>query len=306
MQSIITTLNLQEFTAGGISKAAFVQKLRDAFSHTGFFFLAHHGIPEEVISRADALFRQFFTGLTTAQRLQYEVKEKLHQVGYTPMKLETGEFSAIPDEKHFFQAGDRNDIPFVKELPAFTPACMTLFDEFRKVSITLYRATALSLKLPEDYFDKKEGNSIMRAIHYPAHDAPVADDGGVNHGGNYIGMCASKHTDINMITLLLAREPGLELWHNNRWAPITITNPNMLIVNCGDMLEYITGGRYKSGLHRVVCEKNVERYSVPYFSHMNESESIVPLASLGESDLNKYHFATVGQFLHHRLQQIGL
>ncbi|HWB28095.1 MAG TPA: 2-oxoglutarate and iron-dependent oxygenase domain-containing protein [Chitinophagaceae bacterium] len=306
MENIIATLNLTEFCAGEESKKAFVQKLGAAFKDTGFFFLENHGIPEEVIATADTLFRQFFTGLSIEERLQYEVKEKLHQVGYTPMKLETGEFSAIPDEKHFFQAGDRNDIPFVKEIPAFTPACMRLFDEFRKVSVTLYRATALSLGLPENYFDDKEGNSVMRAIHYPAHESPLADDGEATAGGNYAGMCASKHTDINMITLLLARERGLELWHGNTWAPITITNPNVLIVNCGDMLEYVTGGRYKSGLHRVVCEKNVERFSVPYFSHMNECESIVPLSLLGDSDMEKYYFKTVGQFLHHRLQQIGL
>lgn len=306
MQQLIETLNLNEFRAGSQQKQAFVEKLAKAFSQTGFFFLENHGIPEETIAEADSLFRQFFVDLSTEQRLQYEVKEKLHQVGYTPMKIETGEFTTTPDEKHFFQAGDRNDIPYVKEIPAFTNICMELFAEFRKVAKQLYHATALSLQLPEDFFDAKEGNSIMRAIHYPASETPMADDDEVNLGGNYVGMCASKHTDINMITLLLAREPGLELWHKGQWAPITIINPNVLVVNCGDMLEHITGGRYKSGLHRVVCQKNIERFSVPYFSHMNETESIVPLSSLGESDLQRFHFSTVGQFLHHRLNQIGL
>ena len=261
---------------------------------------------EAVIANADRLFREFFITLSARQRLQYEDKEKLHQVGYTPMKVETGEFSSMPDEKHFFQAGDRNDIPFVKEIPDFTPACMALFQEFRKVSMALFQATALSLNLPGDYFDSKEGNSIMRAIHYPASDNPMADDDEVNKGGNYVGMCASKHTDINMITLLLAREPGLELWHKNTWAPIIITNPGMLVVNCGDMLQHLTGGHYKSGLHRVVCQKNVERFSVPYFSHMNECESIVPLLPPSPGNLQKFHFKTVGSFLRHRLQQIGL
>ncbi len=306
MEHLIETLNLEDFRLNPETKNRFVKQLADAFTSPGFFFLENHGIPENVIAKADRLFREFFVDLSTEQRLQYENKEKLHQVGYTPMKLETGEFSTTPDEKHFFQAGDRDEIPFVSEIPAFTPACMALFDEFRKVSLTLFQATALSLNLPEDYFDKKEGNSAMRAIHYPAHENPLADDGEINAGGNYAGMCASKHTDINMITLLLAREPGLELWHKNHWVPIIITNPNMLIVNAGDMLEHLTGGRYKSGLHRVVCEKNVERFSVPYFSHMNEQESIVPVPSLGESDLTKFHFKTAGEFLNYRLQQIGV
>lgn len=308
MANIIDTLDLAEFTAGPQGKAAFVQKLAHGFGHTGFFFLKNHGINEEVIAQTDALFRQFFTGLTTDERLQYEDKPSMHQVGYTPMKIETGEFSSIPDEKHFFQAGDRLDIPFVKELPAFTPACMQLFAEFRKVSMQLYAATALSLGLQEDYFEAKEGNSIMRAIHYPANDTVTDNDDEAEAiaGGNYIGLCASKHTDINMITLLLAREPGLELWHHNQWAPITITDPNLLIVNGGDMLQHLTGGRYKSGLHRVVCQKGIERYSVPYFSHMNEVESIVPLSNLGESDMIEYSFTTVGQYLRHRLEKIGL
>jgi len=306
MGNVIDTLDLNDFNAGGRSRKDFVNSLAASFSNTGFFFLENHGIPEDVIANADALFRQFFTKLSSEERLQYENKESMHQVGYTPMKIETGEFSSVPDEKHFFQAGARNDIPFVKELPLFTPACMELFYAFRKVAKQLYNATALSLGLQESWFDKKEGNSIMRAIHYPANENPIADDDEATPGGNYAGMCASKHTDINMITLLLAREPGLELWHKNNWAPITITNPDVLIVNGGDMLEHITGGRYKSGLHRVVCQKNVERYSVPYFSHMNECESIVPLQSLGDSDLQKFHFATVGEFLRYRLAQIGL
>lgn len=306
MGNVIETLDLDDFVAGGQRKKAFVDTLAASFSNTGFFFLENHSIPEDVIANADRLFREFFTKLSPDERLQYEDKESLHQVGYTPMKIETGEFSSVPDEKHFFQAGDRKDVPFVKELPQFTPACMQLFYAFRKVAMQLYSATALSLELEEDFFDRKEGNSIMRAIHYPANENPVADDEETTPGGNYVGMCASKHTDINMITLLLAREPGLELWHKNNWAPITIINPNVLIVNGGDMLEHITGGRYRSGLHRVVCQKNVERYSVPYFSHMNECESIVPLSSLGESDHQKFHFTTVGEFLRYRLAQIGL
>ena len=222
------------------------------------------------------------------------------------MRLETGEYAKDPDEKHFFQVGDHLDLPEVKEVDYFTPTCSELYNAFKNLSITLLCAVALSLKLPEHYFDNKEGDSIMRAIHYPSSENPLVDDGLATEGGNITGMCASKHTDINIITLLEAKEPGLELWYKNEWIPITIEDPNVLIVNCGDMLQHLTGGRYISGLHRVICEKNTDRFSVPYFCHIHGEESISPLEHLGKSDTAKFYFKTAGQFLNHRLEQIKL
>lgn len=305
MKTTLPTLNFDDFISGVRSKkSAFVSALKEALETKGFFFLKNHWIKPKTLSLAREAFDIFFN-LPEEVRLKYEYSEEKHQRGYTPLKIEKGEYAKIADEKHFFQIGiDRN--VDVEEIPQFKLACDKLFKEFRGESRIMLNAISLSLGLREFYFSSKEGNSILRAIEYPATENPLVDDGIAAAGGNIIGMCASKHTDINMLTLLLAQEEGLQLWHDGAWLPITINSPDLIIVNAGDMLEHLTGGRYKSGLHRVVCQKNVRRFSIPFFCHLNTNESVVPLDNLGESDLAKYHFRTAGEFLDYRLNQIGL
>ncbi|MBL7718791.1 MAG: isopenicillin N synthase family oxygenase [Flavipsychrobacter sp.] len=306
MEKIIKTLNMPDYTRGGeAEKAAFVAELKEALETTGFFFLRNHGIAQQTVGNARRVFDAFFQQLPEELRLKYEFAEEQHQRGYTPMRIEKGEFAKIADEKHFFQVGDDRAVN-VTEIPGFKEAADTLFAEFREQSLVLLRAIAVSLGLDEAYFDGKEGNSIMRAIDYPPTENPLVDDGIASEGGNITGMCATKHTDINMITLLLAQEEGLQLWHKDEWLPITIEDPELIIINAGDMLQHLTGGRYRSGLHRVVCQRNVRRFSIPYFCHVKLEESLVPLEHLGASDLERFHFKTAGEYLNYRLQQIGL
>lgn len=306
MEKVIQTLDMQDFISGNEEKkAAFVAALKKALETTGFFFLRNHGISHKTVSDARKVFDAFFQQLPEDIRLKYEFIEEQHQRGYTPMRIEKGEFAKIADEKHFFQVGDDRAVN-VTEIPGFKQAADILFTDFREQSLALMQAIAISLGLEEHYFDQKEGNSIMRAIDYPPTEDPLVDDGVASEGGNITGMCATKHTDINMITLLLAQEEGLQLWYKDEWLPITIEDPDLIIINAGDMLQHLTGGRYKSGLHRVVCQRNVRRFSIPYFCHVKLDESLVPLVHLGTSDLEKYHFKTAGEYLNYRLQQIGL
>ena len=168
------------------------------------------------------------------------------------------------------------------------------------------QVVAVTLGLDKNHFDEELGNSMVRRIHYPAHPNPTVEDKDVSkavQGGNALGMCASMHTDINDLTLLHATEPGLQLWHNNKWLPITCEFET-IIINAGDMLWHLTGGRYKSGLHRVVCQPNVDRTASPFFGHRKDECSVVPLSHLGYSDLTTFRFQTEGEFLQHRLEQI--
>lgn len=281
----------------------FVHSLKTCFTQTGFFLLKNHTIPAQLLKYNKDLFANFFKELSIEQRMKYSFPDIYYQKGYTPMRIETGEFAKDPDNKHFYQLGDMYENPYVEEIEELKTTSEHLFQEFYKVYKELMQATALSLDLPKKYFDNELGNSIMRVIHYPANSVVVSDDEEVTRGGNLLRMCASKHTDINDLTLLHATEPGLQLYHNGRWVPI-LCDANTIIVNVGDMLWHLTAGLYKSGLHRVVCEPGVERISCPFFGHRIDSASIEPLFDLrGEEALN-YSFKTEGVFLQHRLNQI--
>ena len=222
------------------------------------------------------------------------------------MDTEKGEFASVADHKHFYHVSETHKNPFVSEIPNLYYDSVNLFKGFNSFYKKLMKAVALSLDLEKNYFDDELGNSTLRFIHYPETDNPVADDGLVKEGGGEVpGMCSSKHTDINNLTLLFAPENGLELEIDGKWIPVQC-DPETIIVNVGDMLQHLTGGLYKSGVHRVVCQPNVERFSSPFFGHRNLECSVEPLENLVAVDKEKYPFKTVGEYLEFRLKQLGL
>ena len=73
----------------------------------------------------------------------------------------------------------------------------------------MLRAIARFLKVDEEYFTDtvRDGNSVMRLLHYPAQ---------IEATGNHIR--AGAHEDINTITLLLgAEEAGLDWTKDGDW-----------------------------------------------------------------------------------------
>jgi isopenicillin N synthase-like dioxygenase len=303
MKSLISILDWSLYQKG--STFQFVKQVKASFEKTGFFILKNHGISSKLLTENRLFFSKFFKELLWEQRMQYVFPDIFYQKGYTPMNIETGEFATVADNKHFYQLGDRYENPYITEIPDLQGSSAELYEQFYSLYKELMQIVALSLQLDKNFFDDDLGNSIMRHIHYPAHSNPMADDGAVKIGGNIQGMCASKHTDINDLTLLHATEPGLQLWHNNQWESV-LCDDSMIIVNVGDMLWHLTGGHYKSGVHRVVCEPGIERFSSPFFGHRQDYCSVVPLEHLGEADLSKFCFHNEGEFLKYRLEQIML
>lgn len=300
--ALIKTLDFNLFKK---DRYAFSMQVRECLMETGFFLLENHPIDTLLIDNNKKIFEKFFKEMTLEERMQYTTPDTFYHKGYTPMQIETGEFANTADYKHFFQVkGDGNDYE-VRELPELKNLSEQMFHQFNNLYKNLMQAVALSLGLRVDYFDKQLGNSLMRHIHYPEHNTPVVNDEEVTTGGNLVSMCASKHTDINSLTLLFATEPGLELWFKDKWVPV-ISDASKLIINTGDMLQHHTGGLYKSGMHRVVCQPGVERTSCPFFGHRTDNQSIVPLNwdILTPDQRNKFPYQTEGEFLKVRLDQI--
>ena len=99
------------------------------------------------------------------------------------------------------------------EVQSFKETFLELFEAFDQAGLKVLRAIARFLRVDEDYFTDtvRDGNSVMRLLHYPAQTEPT---------GEHIR--AGAHEDINTITLLLgAEEAGLELkTKDGRWIPV--------------------------------------------------------------------------------------
>jgi len=309
----IPVVDLAEFSGTPQQKAAFVSALGKAYEEVGFVAVKNHGIPAGTIEGLYANTKTFFS-LPQDVKNQYEIPGLAGQRGYTSFGKEHAKGSTAPDLKEFFQFGqtvtdndpvkaEYPDNVQVRELPEFNPLFVQAYRAFENSGLKLLQAIALFLGLDENYFDAwvHNGNSILRAIHYP----PIRQE-------PRSAIRAEQHEDINLITLLVgASADGLEiLSKQNQWVPVT-SLPEQIVVNVGDMLQRLTNNRLKSTTHRVVNPPRElwasPRYSIPFFLHPKSQMSLACLPSCIDAGHPKtYSDITAGDYLDERLREIGL
>jgi len=310
----IPVVDLSKYVNGNEDdKAEFVSEIGTAFEDVGFVSVKHHGVSQDLIDNYYALVKAFFE-LPTETKRSYEKPELAGQRGYTSFGKETAKGYDAPDLKEFWQLGqtvEGNDpvkaiYPeniFVAEVEDFTQKGVELYKAFEQSGKYLLSAIAIHLGLEEHYFDEHifNGNTILRAIHYPpiTHEPKSA-------------IRAEQHEDINLITLLVgASAEGLQLLNRQEeWLNITAPE-GCIVVNVGDMLQRLTNNKLKSTTHRVVNpprEKwNTSRYSIPFFLHPRSEMRLDCLDSCVD-DFAPLAFAPIsaGEYLDERLIEIGL
>lgn len=310
----IPVVDLSDFTRGDEEmKKSFVQKLGQAYEEVGFVAVKNHGIPDQLIDDLYKYTQQFFS-LPSEKKRAYEIPELAGQRGYTSFGKEHAKGSEAPDLKEFFQFGQTvpSEHPLkpeypdninVEDIPGFNETFFKAYRAFEQSGKSLLQAIALYLGLYENYFDEfvNEGNSIIRAIHYP----PITIE-------PKSAIRAEQHEDINLITLLVgASAGGLEILNkSNQWIGVT-SLPEQIVVNVGDMLQRLTNNKLKSTTHRVVNPPrelwHTSRFSIPFFLHPKPGMSLSTLNSCVDKQHPKaYPDITAGEYLNVRLREIGL
>jgi isopenicillin N synthase-like dioxygenase len=280
--------------------------LGDSFERTGFAVVEGHGVPRAVIDAALGEMRDFFAR-PEAEKRAVHVPGQGGARGYTPFGIETAKDSTLFDLKEFYHIGrelpQRHRFrPFMPDnvwpegQPGFREAALALFEGLEAAGLRVLRAIAIHLGLAPDFFEDpvREGNSVLRLLHYPPVPAGAPN------------LRAGAHEDINVITLLLgAEEAGLQLLsREGEWLDVQAPE-GALVVNIGDMLERLTGGRLPSTTHRVVNpvpeRRHLPRYSTPFFLHFRPDYHIVPMVP--REDMPPI---TANDFLLQRLREIRL
>jgi len=292
---------------------SFAEKLGRSFEEYGFAIIADHGIPDELIHRAEDKAKAFFA-LPEETKRNYLISGSGGARGYTPFGIETAKGLKAHDLKEFWHVGRdlpeghrfRDHMPdnlWPSEVQDFRKTFTELFATFDAAGLKVLKAIARYLKIDEDYFEDavRDGNSVLRALHYPPQAEPT---------GEHIR--AGAHEDINAITLLLgAEEAGLELLtRDGRWIPVS-PKPGELVINIGDMLQRLTNGRLRSTSHRVVNPRQDRashaRYSMPFFLHFRSDFLIEPLpGTVPAGEQPKWDPITADEYLQERLREIKL
>ena len=292
---------------------AFAEELGQSFVDYGFAIVRDHGIPQELIERAEQLSKQFFA-LPEEVKRKYLIPGSGGARGYTAFGVETAKGAQAFDLKEFWHVG--RELPaghkfrdvmaenvWPEEIAEFRETFLKLYDAFDEAGLKVLRAIARFLNVDEEYFTDtvRDGNSVMRLLHYPAQDEPT---------GNHIR--AGAHEDINTITLLLgAEEAGLELkTKDGRWIPVS-PKEGELVINIGDMLQRLTNGKLRSTSHRVVNpapdRASHARYSMPFFLHFRPDFVIEALeGTVPEGEEPKWPPISSHEYLQERLREIKL
>jgi isopenicillin N synthase-like dioxygenase len=290
----------------------FAQALGRSFERFGFAMVADHGVPQDVVDRAWAMTKAFFA-LPEEEKRRYFIEGGGGARGLTPFKTEIAKGATHVDLKEFWHVG--RELPKGHRFEAqmapniwpdrpegFRETFLDLFQALDDAGDRLLSAIARYLGLAPDWFDPavRDGNSVLRLLHYPPVPADAPE------------VRAGAHEDINLITLLLgAEEAGLELLDKDgRWLPVRPPEGAM-VVNVGDMLQRLTNHVLPSTTHRVVNpppeRRGHARYSMPFFLHPAPDFLIKALPGcVTAENPEREPPITAHDYLGERLAEIGL
>ena len=238
-------------------RKATAASMRHAFEDFGFIYLKNHSVAQSVIDELFARSIAFFD-LPQATKAQAG--------GYRGAGLSGLDPSKPTDVKERFRAPYDNNLPagyWPERLPEFRQAISVFHEAGLVVLRHVMQGVALSLGLPEEYFDAahEPHSGAVMLLHYPPITEPLLP-GQLRSGA---------HTDFGTMTLLFhhGSAEGLEIQRpDGTWlhAP---SIPGAAIVNVGDLLTRWTNGQLRSVLHRVVPPKGKgtqrPRYSTTLF-----------------------------------------
>lgn len=247
--------------------AAVAAEIDRACRRYGFFRIVGHGIAPDRLAELDGLARRFFAQPDDVKARIAMARGGAAWRGWFPLGGELT--SGRPDHKEglYFGAEPAPDDPVVRAgrplhgpnlfpdgPPAWRPAVLGWMAAMARIGDLLLDAMAVGLGLGPGWFRAtvtSEPTLLFRIFRYPP--------------GDPTRWGVAEHTDYGLLTILAQDgHPGLEVRGPDGWIEVP-ADPEVLVVNLGDMLDRMTEGRYRSTPHRVRNSSGHERLSFPCF-----------------------------------------
>src|SRR3954453_765320 len=174
---------------------------------------------------------------------------------------------------------------FSSHVPELRVAVLSWFEELARVGHAVMRGIALGLGLPGGWFNEHvttHPTLLFRIFRYPM-------DGPGNWG-------VAEHTDYGLLTLLMQDDcGGLQVKGRDGWVDAPPLAESF-VCNIGDMLERMTGGRYRSTPHRVLNTSGASRLSFPFFFDPAWDAEILPTPGAASAASDRWDGADVPPF----------
>jgi isopenicillin N synthase-like dioxygenase len=284
------------------------REIHYACRSTGFFYVAHHGIPGSLVDDMFAGARRFFDR-PMAEKEQVHISTSPARRGFEGPGLQALDPESPPDLKEGFLIGsDRGpDHPLVRagtprhgmnnwladESDGLRHAGEAYFTAAMALGRHLMRLIALSLDLPETSFEGyfRDPDASLRMLHYPPHPP----------GARFNQLGCGAHTDWGAITILAQDDcGGLEVQAANGEWIMAMPIDGTFVVNIGDLLARWTNDLYRSTAHRVLNNRSGrDRYSAALFFDPDYFARIECLPSCQAADNPpRYPVCTAGDHKH--------
>lgn len=272
-----------------------------AATDVGFFQLADHGIPAELIDRAFALAEAFFA-LPDEVKANHPWRRELNAGWESRSQVRPS--TRVADQKESYQVTGPNMAglwPPEEVAPGFRATMEAIEAAAWAVAMEVLSCFADRLGFERHFFarahdpDGEGYQSTVRLLHY----FPMTGD--QFEGGQWR---AGAHTDYDCLTLLFQRDgqSGLQLCPGNdatsgRWTSVP-TDESVITCNIGDMLMRWSDDQLRSTLHRVrgpePGRSAPSRYSLAFFAQANKPALI-------ESPTGAFDPITAADFLQQRI-----
>ena len=261
----------------------------EALRVTGFAVITDAPFRRDLLDDNYRLMQSVFSlGADVLQR-EYSHPEIGFQRGYMPTRTEFGlRCGNDPDDKEVMAFGSYHNVE-IDAVDGYLEAAERYYSACQEVGYALMHVLAAYLDPSGDEHE------YVLSLFRDSAGLPI-DDSHMRHI-RYPGTArrmACEHTDSNMLSLLpAATSRGLEVQTNaGDWIAVE-TKEGDLVVNAGDMLNFISGGRIRSTLHRV--ENRIDdpmryRHSMPFFYHPDHTQELKILESCRDEPIERRIF----------------
>jgi isopenicillin N synthase-like dioxygenase len=281
--------------------------IRAACIDIGFFYVTGHGF---TVAELDAVLtqgRKFFA-LPLAEKMTV-LSQSVDMPGFVRtggIDPEKNRDKAVDIKERFsltreLKPGEqvrsdsrvgRTQWPPRETLPAFEPVLKDYVARLESVTAALNHAFALSLDLPEDFFDPLYGRPDMTLTFnfYPPVDPAKL---------KAAQWSFSPHADYTAFTVLLQDSSGGLQARNSAGEWIEVApKEGTFVVNVGNLLERWTNDLYKSTLHRALHVGNDPRISGALFVYPNANTVVRCIHTCqGPDNPSRYEDVTTAEYV---------
>ncbi|OCF41964.1 hypothetical protein I317_04266 [Kwoniella heveanensis CBS 569] len=268
-------IDISTWNDGLEAQQELADQLYKAMTTDGFFVLTGLDISEEEIAR------QVDIGYTVIEKTPLEEKLKLDghmdatglYRGFKPRQYYEMEKGVKDQIEQFNWQRDMEDQPMPSTILPYVPEVKSFCERVHKdVLYKVYQLFALALKLPINTFvdfhkyEEKDDSWFRYMAYYdefkPEDEAKVGS------------VWLKGHQDHGAVTMVFSQPmASLQVRDDAGHWRYTPHVPGGIIINCGIMMEWWTGGLFKAANHRVAAppadQRNHTRCGVFYFSIPN-------------------------------------